>query len=107
VYTKLMVFIAYRTCTASLYTSTYSQLIPEFHSSRLVCTLGLSMFVAGLGTGPMVLSPLSEVCSPPLAPDKDTHGQSRCPWRNKCLPDASFTGGVPSIFAPLPSFSSL
>ncbi|KAF2641112.1 benomyl/methotrexate resistance protein [Massarina eburnea CBS 473.64] len=36
------------------------QLIPEFHTSRLVCTIGLSLFVAGLGTGPMVLSPLSE-----------------------------------------------
>jgi MFS family permease len=40
---------------------TYSQLIPEFHTSRIVCTLGLSLFVAGLGTGPMLLSPLSEV----------------------------------------------
>ncbi|KAJ8112603.1 hypothetical protein OPT61_g5062 [Boeremia exigua] len=48
------------TCTSSLYTSTYSQLEPEFGSSRLVCTLGLSLFVAGMGTGPMVLSPLSE-----------------------------------------------
>lgn len=52
-----------RTCTSSLYTSTYGQLIPEFGSSRLVCTLGLSLFVAGLGTGPMILSPLSEVRS--------------------------------------------
>jgi hypothetical protein len=50
-----------RTCTSSLYTSTYSQLEPEFGSSRLVCTLGLSLFVAGLGAGPMILSPLSEV----------------------------------------------
>lgn len=50
-----------RTCTSSLYTSTYSQLQPEFGTSRLVCTLGLSLFVAGLGTGPMILSPLSEV----------------------------------------------
>lgn len=50
-----------RTCTSSLYTSTYSQLQPEFESSRLVCTLGLSLFVAGLGAGPMILSPLSEV----------------------------------------------
>jgi hypothetical protein len=50
-----------RTCTSSLYTSTYSQLEPEFGASRLVCTLGLSMFVAGLGAGPMILSPLSEV----------------------------------------------
>ncbi|KAH6848511.1 major facilitator superfamily domain-containing protein [Alternaria alternata] len=48
------------TCTSSLYTSIYSQIEPEFRSSRLVCTLGLSLFVAGLGTGPMVLSPLSE-----------------------------------------------
>ncbi|CAI6331964.1 unnamed protein product [Periconia digitata] len=48
------------TCTSSLYTSTYSQLIPDFHTSRIVCTLGLSLFVAGLGTGPMILSPLSE-----------------------------------------------
>jgi hypothetical protein len=52
----------FRTCTSSLYTSTYSQLEPAFGSSRLVCTLGLSLFVAGLGAGPMVLSPLSEVC---------------------------------------------
>lgn len=50
-----------RTCTSSLYTSTYSQLGPEFGASRLVCTLGLSLFVAGLGAGPMILSPLSEV----------------------------------------------
>jgi len=50
-----------RTCTSSLYTSTYTQLEPELGSSRLVCTLGLSLYVAGLGTGPMVLSPLSEV----------------------------------------------
>ncbi|KAF2713453.1 MFS general substrate transporter [Pleomassaria siparia CBS 279.74] len=48
------------TCTSSLYTSTYGQLVDEFHTSRLVCTIGLSLFVAGLGTGPMVLSPLSE-----------------------------------------------
>ncbi|CAO2647530.1 Nn.00g084520.m01.CDS01 [Neocucurbitaria sp. VM-36] len=48
------------TCTSSLYTSTYSQLKPEFGTSRLVCTLGLSLFVMGLGTGPMILSPLSE-----------------------------------------------
>lgn len=52
-----------RTCTSSLYTSTYSQLMPEFGTSRLICTLGLSMFVAGLGTGPMILSPLSEACT--------------------------------------------
>ncbi|KAF2202938.1 MFS general substrate transporter [Delitschia confertaspora ATCC 74209] len=48
------------TCTSSLYTSTYRQITKEFHSSRIVATLGLSLFVAGLGVGPMVLSPLSE-----------------------------------------------
>ncbi|KAF2745323.1 benomyl/methotrexate resistance protein [Sporormia fimetaria CBS 119925] len=36
------------------------QMMPEFQTSRLVCTLGLSLFVAGLGTGPLFLSPLSE-----------------------------------------------
>ncbi|KAF2659472.1 efflux pump antibiotic resistance protein [Lophiostoma macrostomum CBS 122681] len=48
------------TNVSSIYTSTYGQLIPEFHISREVATLGLSLFVFGLGTGPMVLSPLSE-----------------------------------------------
>ncbi|KAF2009630.1 MFS general substrate transporter [Aaosphaeria arxii CBS 175.79] len=48
------------TCTSSLYTITYGQLITEFQTSRIVCTLGLSLFVAGLGTGPMLLAPLSE-----------------------------------------------
>ena len=48
------------TCTSSLYTSTYSQLEEEFHCSRIVATLGLSLFVAGLGLSPLVLGPLSE-----------------------------------------------
>ncbi|GME23584.1 Major facilitator superfamily [Neofusicoccum parvum] len=48
------------TCASSIYTSTYGQILPEFHSSRIVATLGLSLFVAGLGCGPMILSPLSE-----------------------------------------------
>ncbi|KAF2193997.1 benomyl/methotrexate resistance protein [Zopfia rhizophila CBS 207.26] len=48
------------TCTSSLYTSTYGQLTHEFHTTRLIATLGLSLFVAGLGIGPMILSPLSE-----------------------------------------------
>ncbi|KAK8211069.1 MFS transporter [Phyllosticta capitalensis] len=46
--------------TSSLYTSTYEQIEKKFHSSREVATLGLSLFVAGLGVGPMILSPLSE-----------------------------------------------
>lgn len=42
------------TCTSSMYTSTYAQLTAEFHVSRVVATLGLSLFVMGLGIGPMV-----------------------------------------------------
>ena len=48
------------TCTSSMYTSTYGQITEEFHVSRVVATLGLSLFVMGLGLGPMVLAPLSE-----------------------------------------------
>lgn len=48
------------TCTSALYTSTYAQLERDFGCSREVATLGLSLFVMGLGIGPMVLSPLSE-----------------------------------------------
>lgn len=48
------------TCTSSMYTLTYDQLTTEFHVSRVVATLGLSLFVMGLGLGPMVLGPLSE-----------------------------------------------
>ncbi len=43
-----------------MYTSTYKQLNAEFHTSAIVATLGLSLFVMGLGIGPMVLGPLSE-----------------------------------------------
>lgn len=48
------------TCTSSMYTSTYEQITEEFDISRVVATLGLSLFVIGLGIGPMVLGPLSE-----------------------------------------------
>ena len=49
------------TCTSSLYTSTYGQITEEFNCSQIVATLGLSLFVMGLGIGPMLLGPLSEV----------------------------------------------
>ena len=49
------------TCASSLYTMTYEQLEDEFGCSEIVATLGLSLFVAGLGLGPMLLAPLSEV----------------------------------------------
>jgi MFS family permease len=48
------------TCTSSLYTSTYDQITVEFNCSEIVATLGLSLFIGGLGLGPMVLAPLSE-----------------------------------------------
>lgn len=48
------------TCTSSLYTSTYAQITREFQCSQLIATLGLSLFIGGLGLGPMVLAPLSE-----------------------------------------------
>lgn len=44
-----------------MYTLTYEQITAEFEISRVVATLGLSLFVMGLGIGPMVLGPLSEV----------------------------------------------
>ncbi|KAI9851356.1 MAG: hypothetical protein M1838_003912 [Thelocarpon superellum] len=49
------------TCTSSIYTFTYDQIDVEFGVSRIVATLGLSLFVVGLGVGPLVLAPLSEV----------------------------------------------
>jgi MFS family permease len=48
------------TCASSLYTTTYEGMSREFGSSRIVNTLGLSTFVFGLGSAPMVLGPLSE-----------------------------------------------
>ncbi|CAF9916807.1 hypothetical protein IMSHALPRED_003299 [Imshaugia aleurites] len=48
------------TCASSMYTLTYGQITKEFHVSRVVATLGLSLFVVGLGLGPMFLGPLSE-----------------------------------------------
>jgi hypothetical protein len=48
-------------CTSSIYVGVYGQLEKDFHSSETVVTLGLSMFVVGLGISPMVLAPLSEV----------------------------------------------
>lgn len=47
------------TCASSIYTSSYTQMDAEFGCSRLVATLGLSMFVLGIALGP-VWSPLSE-----------------------------------------------
>ncbi|KAI1343822.1 MFS general substrate transporter [Xylariaceae sp. FL0016] len=48
------------TCTSSIYTSTYTQMNAEFHTSNLVATLGLSTFVLGISLGPLLMGPLSE-----------------------------------------------
>ncbi|EDN07136.1 predicted protein [Histoplasma mississippiense (nom. inval.)] len=48
------------TSASSLYTMTYAQLMEEFNCSLIVATLGLSLFILGLGLGPLVLAPLSE-----------------------------------------------
>ncbi|KAE8389001.1 major facilitator superfamily domain-containing protein [Aspergillus alliaceus] len=47
-------------CTSSLYTGTYGQIEKDLHASEIVTTLGLSIFVVGLGLSPMILAPLSE-----------------------------------------------
>lgn len=49
-------------CASSLYTGTIAQVEHKFGTSRTITALGLSMFVVGLGLGPMILAPLSEVC---------------------------------------------
>lgn len=48
------------TCTSSLYTTTYGKMDAEFGNTRLIATLGLSLFIFGLGVSPMILGPLSE-----------------------------------------------
>ncbi|GAA84216.1 MFS transporter [Aspergillus luchuensis IFO 4308] len=48
------------TCTSSMYTVTYDQIMEEFGCSREVATLGLSFFIWGLAVGPLLLGPLSE-----------------------------------------------
>lgn len=48
------------TCASSAVTLTYSGTEAEFHSSSEVTILGLSLFVLGLGIGPLFLGPLSE-----------------------------------------------
>ena len=49
-----------RTYTSSVYTTAYGQLIRDFHTSKEVVILGLSLYVLGLGLGPVFLAPLSE-----------------------------------------------
>lgn len=41
--------IDYRACTSSIYSTTYSQLLKDFDCSHEVATLGLSLFIWGMG----------------------------------------------------------
>ncbi|KAI5816441.1 major facilitator superfamily domain-containing protein [Pyronema omphalodes] len=49
------------TFTASIYAASVYQVSHEFHVSITTALLGLSMYVIGLGLGPMFSAPLSEV----------------------------------------------
>lgn len=48
------------TCASSVVSSAYSGIEEELGVSKEVAILGLSLFVTGLGIGPILLSPLSE-----------------------------------------------
>ncbi|KAH8704225.1 major facilitator superfamily domain-containing protein [Talaromyces proteolyticus] len=48
------------TCTSALYSSTYDQITVQFHISELAATVGLSLFIFGMGVGPMFVAPISE-----------------------------------------------
>lgn len=49
-----------RTNFSSIYSSTYDQMEAEFGNTRIISTLGLSLFVLGMSFGPAFFSPLSE-----------------------------------------------
>ncbi|RPB20900.1 MFS general substrate transporter [Terfezia boudieri ATCC MYA-4762] len=49
------------TCTSSIYTSAYGPIMREWPGTPpLLAASGLSLYIAGLGFGPMLLGPLSE-----------------------------------------------
>lgn len=48
------------TLASSVYTTTYDQMDREFGNSTIVATLGLTLYVFGLGSAPLLLGPLSE-----------------------------------------------
>ena len=48
------------TCASSIYTTTYAAMDAEFGTSRLVSTIGLSVYVFGIALGPLLTGPLSE-----------------------------------------------
>lgn len=46
--------------TSSVYSPAFEQVAADLSTSRIVATLGLSLFIAGLGSGMMFFAPLSE-----------------------------------------------
>ncbi|KAJ5523715.1 hypothetical protein N7494_010365 [Penicillium frequentans] len=55
----LYTFVVYT--TSAIYTASEPGIIKEFGVSEIVATLGLSIYVLGYGTGPLIFSPLSEI----------------------------------------------
>lgn len=55
----LYTFVVYT--TSAIYTSSTEGIMEEFGVSTLLATLGLSLYVLGYGTGPLIFSPLSEI----------------------------------------------
>ena len=46
---------------SSIYASAIQAIADDFHCSRLVSTLGITTFLLGFASGPLVFAPLSEV----------------------------------------------
>ncbi|KAJ6127525.1 major facilitator superfamily domain-containing protein [Penicillium sp. IBT 18751x] len=55
----LYTFVVYT--TSAIYTSSTIGVMNDFGVSTLAATLGLSLYVLGYGTGPLIFSPLSEI----------------------------------------------
>ncbi|KAJ5642444.1 hypothetical protein N7490_006444 [Penicillium lividum] len=55
----LYTFVVYT--TSAIYTASELGIMKEFGVSEVVVTLGLSLYVLGYGTGPLIFSPLSEI----------------------------------------------
>lgn len=55
----LYTFVVYT--TSAIYTASELGIMKEFGVSEIVATLGLSIYVLGYGTGPLIFSPLSEI----------------------------------------------
>lgn len=57
----LYTFVVYM--ASAIYTTSETGVMAEFGASKIQAALGLSLYVLGYGTGPLVFSPLSELAS--------------------------------------------